>query len=55
MDIVLEIDKQLGVWDSDGNNLKERGKVGTTPSTLHYREVRMWATNQICPWLDPQL
>lgn len=55
MDVVLEINKQLGVGDCDGNNLKERGKVGTTHSTLHYREVKMWATNQICPWLDPQL
>ena len=42
MDVVLEIDKQLGVGDCDGNNLKERGKVGTSPSTLHYREVKMW-------------
>lgn len=55
MDVVLEINKHLGVGDYDGNNLKERGKVGTIPSTLHYREVKMWATNQICPWLDLQL
>lgn len=55
MEIALEVDKQLGVGDCDGNNLKERGKVGASPSTLHYREVRTRATNQICHWLDPQL
>lgn len=55
MEVVLEIDKQLGLGDHDGKDLKERGKVGTTPSTSHCGEVKMWATNQICPWLDPQL
>lgn len=55
MEGVLETNMQLGAEDQDGNSLSERGKLGTRPSLSHRREVRMWATNQICPWFSSQL
>lgn len=55
MEGILKTDMQLGAEDQDGNNLRERGKVGTSRRTSHQREVKTWATNQICPWFSPQL